>query len=70
MEIPSVIKKSIKEEFPYGKKGTIIFSVNQNSYLVQENAGNLKVSELIIITFELSEELVSKKSDFFKKSDF
>jgi AAA15 family ATPase/GTPase len=65
LEIPSVIKKSIKEEFPYGKKGTIIFSVNQNSYLVQEDAGNLKVSELIIfrsdkdsdeIPFELSEE--------------
>jgi AAA15 family ATPase/GTPase len=66
LEIPRTLKKAIKADFPYGKTGAIVvFSIVEKSYVLQEEAGELKASELIIvrsdknrdeIPFELSEE--------------
>jgi AAA15 family ATPase/GTPase len=66
LDIPKSFKKSLKADFPYGKKGALaIFSNKSMSYVLQEDAGALKVSELIIIRsdknrdeipFELFEE--------------
>jgi len=67
LEIPVTLKKSIKKYFPYGKTGAIaIVSIGEDkSYIIQEQAGNLKALELVIfrnnqegeaIPFELLEE--------------
>jgi len=67
LEMPATVKKSIKEDFPYGKTGAIaIISINEEtSYVITEKAGDLKALELVIfrndkegdeIPFELSEE--------------
>jgi AAA15 family ATPase/GTPase len=64
--LPRKIKESIKKDFSYGKKDSIaILSINKESYVIQEKAGQLKVLELVIfrndqdndeIAFELAEE--------------
>jgi AAA15 family ATPase/GTPase len=64
--LPRKIKESIKKDLSNGKKDSIaILSINKESYVIQEKAGQLKVLELVIfrndqdndeIAFELAEE--------------